>query len=499
MTIYFIANNIHFTLGLVSSLVFFVMFWLSADAYFISRHYSSAMRVVGLLLVAIWQLINAFSFGGDIVNLFGSSLYIVGLILIVGSFISTPRMSSVSAVILLPAFSSVLPSLSIISGILLLGISYLAYDQMKREYNKSLQPFFIGFLLLAISSFAQVFNLDQGVENYIWYVTNFIDILAYISLSYWFWQYLKMRIRESLMLIFISMTIFMSTVVTLAFSTILISKIEQETRANLLINAKSFDFVTDGLMEESSAKSKLIASDSKISNAIAENNSARLEEYSTKYLSEEHLGFLVILDKNGVVLMRGQSPNEIGDSLSGERAVEEALLGKSFTTIEFSPSEKFSIRSSSPIYRDGRVVGVVIAGFPLDNTMVDRIKKITGLDATFYQDNKSVATTAFADDGKSRLIGDSISDKNIVDNVLRAGRNITDRVVIKNKAFLASYIPLVNGDNKIVGMLSVSKPQADLMDIADATNRLTLITVTLILLVLAFPILMLTRKLMDSI
>lgn len=498
MSLYFIANNLHFTLELVGALAFTVMAWLAVDSYKVSKHYSSIFRVIGFCFIAIWLVLHAFSIGSDVVNFFGFLGYIVGLVLVVISFVTTPKLAALSAVLIIPTFTSIVPPFETIAALLLLTISYLVYQQMKLEHNATLKPLFLGFIFLAVGTFIMI-NIDaQNTDSIYWYVSHSLEALGFLAFAYYVWQYLRMRIHESLILIFITMTLFIATVVTLAFSTILISKVEQQTRNNLIIDASVFDFTVHNLLDKSSAESKFISSDMNLADAMSKNDTAKLQTILSNYLESEKLGFLLVADKTGTTILRAHSLSEYGDSIATERAVEEALVGNPFTTIEFSKSEKFSIRSSAPIYKDGGIVGIVLAGYPLDNVMVDGIKKITGLDSTLYMGDMAVASTSLSTDGRSRLTNVLLDDKSVKENVLVLGSNATARVSIKSIPFLASYIPITNADGKIVGMFSAAKSQADILDIANSTNRLTLITITVLLILLAIPVYLLTKRLLDS-
>lgn len=498
MSLYFVFNNLHFALELIGALVFFVMGWLAIDAYLVNKHYSLVLRITGFFLVSAWQIVNAFHFSNDIINFFGFSVYILGLVLLVLSIVSVPKIASVSAVLLIPSFSKAMPSFYLIAGILTAIIAILSFRQCRREFNKSLRLFWIGFAFLSLSSFIQIFIGNDSLDNPLWYVLHVLEAIGFFCFVFWVWQYIRLRVKESLMLIFVAMTLFIATTVTLAFSTILISKIEQQTKNNLLMNTKVFDFSVKNFTEKASAEAKFISVDKDVVQAVSAENTSDLEVILGRYLDSEKVGFLLAVDEAGVVLMRAHSPNERGDSISSERAVEEALVGNPFSTVEFSSSEKFSIRASSPIYEGDKVIGAIVAGFPLDNVMVDGIKKITGLDMTLYRDNTSVATTAISSDGRSRLVGVSVNDEEIKNSVLIEGGSATSEVYIDGRLFLSSYIPIVDGDEKIVGMFASAKPQADILDIANSTNRLTLITVTLIILLLTFPVYALTRRLLDQ-
>lgn len=498
MSFYFIGNNIHFALELIGALVFFVMTWLAFDAYAVSRHYSSLLRGIGFLLIGVWQIIYAASFGSDLINFTGFFVYLFGLIILSAGIVATPRLATVSAVILIPSFTSSEYILQLFAAALLGGIALLVYKQAKEAYDTSARPLWIGFVLLAISALVQVMvSIQQGgiIGSAI---VSIIKTVAFFSFAYWVWQYLRMRIRESLILIFISMTLFIATIVTLAFSIILITNIEQETRNNLLINARVFDFSVQGLTKEAQAQAGRIAVDPAVESAVVATDMTQLQLILDEYAQKSKLGFLLITDKSGVVVLRANAPLQYGDTINTERAVEEALIGNTFSTIEFSPAESLSIRASAPLYSEGAIIGTVIAGFPLDNAMVDGIKKITGLDTTFYEGSTVVATTTLAPDGRSRLTGASLDDKTIQERVLVGGETLTSRVVLHGVPYLASYIPVKNGDGAIIGMFSAAKQQDDIIEIANNTNRLTLGTVTILLLLLSFPIYLLTRKLIGS-
>ena len=148
-----------------------------------------------------------------------------------------------------------------------------------------------------------------------------------------------------------------------------------------------------------------------------------------------------------------------------------------------------------PIMQAGKTIGAVIAGYPLDNALLDNIKRLTGLEMFIYDNDTSSAATALAQDGRTRLVGVAIKDTAVTNAVLTEGHSLTARANLYGQPYLASYLPLKNGDDKIIGMISAAKPQQDILDIANATNRLTLITVILIMLVLLWPIYTFTKRL----
>lgn len=493
MSLYFFANNFRFALELLGSVAFLMAAWLTFDTYSVSKEQKILVRTVGFALVAVWQVISALGAGSDVLSFFGFALFAIGLVGILGSFLASQKLA-MPAILIIPPFVAFAPPLYGAAAVLLLAIAYASYRQSKKEFNPTWKRFYISFLLLGVGTVTAIFA--KGNETSLFaLIGHAFELAGFLFLAAWVWQFLALRIRESLMVIFISAALLLSTVVTLAFSTILISQITSQTEANLLTDARVLDLTVKELKQESLAEATLLATDPRLAGAIATNDFPTLQTLAESFMEQYALGFVTVTDARGAVLVRAHALSKRGDSLMGERALEEALAGKGFVTVEESPVEKLSIRAGAPILLKGKVVGVVIAGYPLDNALVDGIKRVTGLEMFVYEGDTSVAATAFAEDGRTRLTNIPLQNSEAKNAVLKGGQSMTAQATLLNQPFLASYLPLTNGDDKIVGMLSAAKPEQDILDIVNATNRLTLITVMLIMLVLAFPIYVFARRL----
>ncbi len=493
MSFYFLLNNFHFALELTGAVAFLMAAWLTLDTYSLRKDGMTLIRAIGLGFLVVWQVLYAMlQTESDALSYLAFIFLFIGLILILASFLKKQELQ-MHSIIILPTLSVWSVYLDTGAMILLCAIAYFSFQQSKREFNKMWMPFSYGFLFLSMGTLFAIFE-----EVYPSHIAHIIEHLlkgvGFVLIVRWVWQYLQLRIRESLILIFISAALFLSTVVTLAFSTILISQITAQAESNLLTNARVLDLHLKGLEEQALAKASLIARDDALAQAVTNNDFQRLSQIAETFLESQSLGFVTITDRDGVVLVRAHALSKRGDSLLGERALEEAVRGDPFVTIEESPVEKLSIRAAAPIKRADKTVGVVIAGYPLDNALVDNIKRITGLEMFLYTGSVSTASTALASDGRTRLTGITLADSTVRSEVLGAGKTTTAQAEFYGQPFLASYLPLLNGDDKIIGMISAAKPQQDILDIANSTNRLTLITVLLILLVLLFPIYKLSKR-----
>ncbi len=494
MSYYFLIHNIHFALELMGAVIFLSAAWLTFDTYSFRKEFSTLARALGLSSMAVAQAVYALNSGSDILSYIGAIFMGLGLLLIVGSFLRHQNLQ-MQSVIIVPSFAQWSAYILAATAVLAAAISFQSFHLSRQEFNKTWIPFSISFFMLAIASVCAIFS--HGDQTSTLAIVGYVfEFAGFVALAYWVWQYLQLRIRESIILIFISVALFLSTIVTLAFSTILIAQITSQTQANLLTDAKVLSLDIAGLKEQSLVKAQYIALNDDLNAAIVANDFAKLEEVSEQLMETHKLGFLTIVDSQGSVLVRAHTLSRRGDSLLGERALEEALRGGSYVTIENSPVEKLSIRAASPITgKDRDLIGVVIAGYPLDNALVDNIKRITGLEMFIYEQDRAVAATVLAADGRTRVTGITLGDEVVRATVLAEGSSRTAQADLHGRPFLMSYLPLINGDDKIIGMISAGKSQQDILDIANSTNRLTLITVILIMLILAYPIYLVTKRL----
>jgi len=497
MSSYFLVNNFYFAFGVIGAIVFLMMAWLSFDAYRLQKSIPTLVRFLGFSFVSLWEVINSFNVSNEVLKYAGFIIFIIGLILIVSSFIQSEKLA-VSAIIVIPAFSILSVYFYSVSIILLLTIAFYSYLQYKREYNRTWIPFSIGFVLLSIPYIINIFftNIDQ--VSFLYILSLSIELLAFCTLGYWVWQYMRLRIHESFVMIAVGSTFLLATIVTLAFSTILIGRVSTETSNNLLSDVKVLNFAIENIKEESQAKAETISLDKDLITSLDKKDFVSLEKVSENLLEKYKLGFLTITDSEGSVLVRANTPSLRGDTLSGERVFEEAILGNNTVSIEDSKVEGFSIRAGSPILSKDKIIATVVVGTQLDNAFADNLEKFTGLKTFIYSNDLSVASSAISSDGETRLVGERLNNSIVESSVLNNGDIISSNTKIFGVPYYSGYAPLLNNDDKIVGMISVAKPQQDIVNIENATNRLTLITVVIIMLILTFPIYFLSKKYIDS-
>jgi hypothetical protein len=479
------------------AIVFLMAAWLSFDAYRLRSDVFILFRTIGFSSCSLWYVFSVLTVGNDLLSFLSVTFLFVGLLAILFSFLKKNELL-MHSVIVIPSYSLLSNNLFAVSAILAFIISYLSFRQWKIERNPTWKPFSYSFFLLAISSAAHALVVYGDQVSFFAVAYIFIELVAFIFLGYWIWQYMRLRINESIMMLSVGLTFFLAVVVTLVFSTILIGRVTFETSRNLITDVKILDFAITTMEETSLAKVDLVSKEDDIVTALSSRDFSTLDLLSENFLQKYNLGYLIITDAEGDVLVRAHDLSVRGDSVSTERVFEEVLRKNAFVTIAHSDNEGFSIRAGSPVLEKGEVIGSIIAGYQLDNAFVDRMKRVTGLEMFVYKDDISVAGTAFAVDGTTRLIGSPVSNSFITEEVLQKGSTVTGSIKIYGEPFQAGYSPLMNQDGKIVGMLAAAKYEQDIISIANATNRLTLITVIIILLGLMIPVYMLVKRMVQG-
>lgn len=499
MNIFFLFNNFHFALEIFGALAFFIAAWLAFDTYLLRRDFLTASQACGFLLLSVWQVMHAFGASDAAWSYAGFLLYLLGLLLVVLSLLFERRVSrpQLTAIVVLPPLAVTAFYVHAIAAFLYACIAFLAFRSYKAEFKATLKPLWVGCVFLCVAALFSVFYEQDGI-GLPWVLGHLFEVVGFGALAVWVWQYLQLRVHEEMIVIFASSALFISIVVTLAFSIILVNQIEETTKVSLLTNAKVLDLAISRLKEEALAKTKFLSYATQLKDLLASRDFVALETEASQYLESEKLGFLIIVNNGGEVVLRAHALTQKEDSLSQDASVAAALAGKNFVTIESSPAEKFSIRASSPLIVKDEIVGVVVAGFSLDNVLADNIKRITGLEMSIWEGDSIAATTLLNSDGRTRGTGITLTDETVRSLVLGKGEETVVRTEILSRPALASYLPIKNADGNIIGMISSIKPQQEILALANATNRLTLISVVILMLILALPIYLITKRLSDD-
>lgn len=498
MSPYFILSNVHFAQEIFGALVFFVIAWLAFDAFFVRRDFVTASRGLGFAFLAFGQVAHGLVFQGTQLEGIGYGVKIFGLALVaLNLLLERPvKKPSLHAGFLAPSGFFLTYGDSIVSALYFI-IALLSFQQYRNETKKAIKPFWVGFLLLFIGS---LFVLWQGSNELqpAWIAGQIFEIVGFISLAVWVWQYLSLRLQEEVVLVFVGLAFLISTSVTLAFSMILVNQIEIATKANLLSGARTIAYSLAHTETALGEKASALATDVRVGLALRDNDFGLLETIGRESLSGGALGTVAFTDAEGRVVLRVNAVTQREDSLAGRSSLVSALSGAGAHGIEPGENGGLALWASEPVQAEGELVGTVVFALPLDAAFVDGVRKSTDLDAVVIAGETVSAATALGSDARTRIEGVTITDPAFKSAVIEKGQFFAGQLEMRGRQFLSGAVPLKGADGSVLGALGVVRASEDVARLVTKTNLLTLLSVAGIVLLLIVPIYFVTRRLLEE-
>ncbi|BAH73630.1 methyl-accepting chemotaxis protein [Solidesulfovibrio magneticus] len=198
-------------------------------------------------------------------------------------------------------------------------------------------------------------------------------------------------------------------------------------------------------------------------NGVATADHTLLKKLGQDLMKSGQTDFIVFVDNNGKVLARGHD-DTFGDSIAEQECVIKALSGLSCSTFEPGKVVKVSLRASSPVQKDGIIIGAVIVGMNIskNDAFVDSLKKLLDAESTIFYGNVRESTTIIVD-GK-RAAGTTLDNKSVIERVMERKEPYLTKITLFNRPYMAAYWPFFNNDGKPVGMFFLGKDMSVVKD-----------------------------------
>lgn len=190
--------------------------------------------------------------------------------------------------------------------------------------------------------------------------------------------------------------------------------------------------------------------------------------------NEAKIDFITITDNNGIVLIRSHDANKKADSVMNQTNIQMALKGKSYSTVESGTIVKLSARTGVPIKnKEGIIIGAVSTGYMLDKVeILDKLKQIYKTDITLFLGDTRFNTTIVQNG--NRLVGTKLDPK-IAEILLNKKEKYIGNATILGMPFICAYMPLINSDNQVIGILFAGQPLQQV--IASRNNIIAIVVV----------------------
>lgn len=516
----FLFANIHFAFAVFGALVFFAAGWLYFDSWNVDRKHKTAVaRSIGFFLLAFTYAIHATTIQAPLLLFILGICRTLGLLIIISSLLREPILYKPDDSQNPPKqnsaffpFGIATTVSAVLSAILMLILSLVYLRKSTEGSEKQLRPAFYAFLFLAISEFisfsfffksTSVVFWSKLLADYglIWIGAHVFEFLGFVILGTWVYGYTRFRLNVQLFLITIITFLFIFLITTFIFTYSLLKNLENDTLSNLKTNVNVLSYALDGLKQQALTSARAVSGDSNIYEAVVQRDSDRLYALTSQFLITHNTNFLVVTSATGEVLMRAENRNNIGDTLASDPLVQSALSNMPLSMVTTTPgilAPSVQIKAASGIPNrnasdSARLVGTIVTGFLVDNTFVDGVKALTGLEASVFGDNIRTATTFLDPDGKSRSIGTKETNSNVLKKVLMDGLVYAEPLQILNQPYYSVYSPLKTVNNATIGMLYVGKPQTTILETAQKFIQLTFLGSIVLMIISLIPAYFLSR------
>jgi two-component system, NtrC family, sensor kinase len=310
---------------------------------------------------------------------------------------------------------------------------------------------------------------------------------------------MKIATKTQLALLFLALACFIGVVTALVVNSIVTNQIIFEAQERVKEHLSSARWVYESRARDIDKVIRWTSTRQVLKEGIKRKNISAFKNELTGLMSEEGLDFLTLVDQRGTVLFRFHNPGVSGDNLGQDPFIKAAfgkkgILGTqilsgdellkegkdlaqkaiipSIPTPKEKPGQKVEetsgmvLKSAYPVFDfNGEVLGVLTGGVLLNRNyeIVDRIKNIVFKDAQYKGKEIGTATiflgdlrisTNVKDKEGNRAVG-TRAMKEVQEQVLGKGNPWVRRAFVVDDWYITAYEPILDVQNKIVGMLYV--------------------------------------------
>ncbi|MCL2878783.1 MAG: ATP-binding protein, partial [Treponema sp.] len=198
----------------------------------------------------------------------------------------------------------------------------------------------------------------------------------------------------------------------------------------------------------------IAAKDPEIIRAVQEHDSEKIIKMLNDSVDVYHVDFFKVTDRTGIVIGRTFTDLK-NDSVSYQKGFQKAISGETYTHFEDGNHIKVSVRTDVPVYdAGGTIIGVMSAGIRFDTSeALDKLKEHYNADFSVFLGETRIATTI-------RINGNLITGANINPDVAKyvysENKEYYHDIVISGEKYSAFFLPLVDGDGMIFGVIATA-------------------------------------------
>ncbi len=243
-----------------------------------------------------------------------------------------------------------------------------------------------------------------------------------------------------------------------------------------------FETIKKASMRENLHLATLASQQEGLAIAIQAKDKAAIAAIGKDILQKSEVSLVTITDDKANVLFRAHS-DKSGDNIGNQETIDLALKGQATTSL-VEGAVTASIRASSPIEYNSKVIGTISLGNSLENPeYIDWLGKFLGVHVTFFINDTRLMTSIKDAQGK-RIVGTKLANPVIEKQVLQDGKIYFGESVIMGIDYFAAYWPAKISSGKTIGMWFIGMPTSAAFKAQDEASAKTMMTALGVILVL---------------
>ena len=274
---------------------------------------------------------------------------------------------------------------------------------------------------------------------------------------------LRLNIRCKLLLALLAVTLLTGVVTVQMALRSLMAYSRQQADQELLNSSRTVRLALELMQAKALANAETLALLPDLREALVHTEHTRLVKLTRRIMQERHLDYITILDEAGTVLARAHAPDRYGDDLSFLGVVDVPLRGMTVATVSHAPKEPLFAGGGAPVFERQppyRLLGVVVAGYLLDDAFVGTLKSSSGKEISLLVDATRLHSTLRGVDGIS-LAGSQVADATVPAAVLATGESHQGRIDIGGQTYRTIYAALNGRDGgKPSGVIEIATSEA---------------------------------------
>ena len=217
----------------------------------------------------------------------------------------------------------------------------------------------------------------------------------------------------------------------------------------------------------------------------ANGNTSELQRLVGTYSTNINVELLAWVNEAGIIVAAHGA--NVGENVANNAVVREAIKGNRTLSYEPFGDLAFATVAASPVFVNGVRSGCVVVGYDLANGEIsDMIASAYDSECTIFKDNIRVATTIVdAATGKA-LVGTTLDNTAIVNQVLGKGEAYHGKNTINGEQYMSIYSPLKGSDGTVTGMVFIAKSMSTVNSITINISKWTIPTTVAIIAVIVF-------------